>query len=147
MLNLRNYGTTTLAIWPEVDSTYLPGSGSLRLKLTDDLSEEVTYVPATLLNTPTDFTPRLIFSVTASDLPAPYGQYTVEVQEYLLTAFTWGSADVKWGEANFTWITGAGVSGVLVIDNDRAYVQGTDYPTSTTYTSPDENGAYTVYNG
>lgn len=147
MLYLNNTGTTTLTVWPEVSSSYLPGSGSLRLKLTDDLSEEVTYVPATLLNTPTAFTPRLVFSVTASNLPAVSGQYTVEIQEYIPVVFTWGNANVKWGEADFTWGTGAGISGLLVIDNDRAYNKGTDVPTATLYTSPDEIGRYTVYNG
>jgi hypothetical protein len=147
MLYLNNTGTTTLTVWPEVSSSYLPGSGSLRLKLTDDLSEEFTYVPATLLNTPTAFTPRLIFSVTASDLPTVSGQYTVEIQEYIPVVFTWGNANVKWGEANFTWGTGAGFSGLLVLDNDRAYNEGTDVPTATLYTSPDEIGRYTVYNG
>lgn len=147
MLYLNNSGTTTLTVWPEVSSSYLPGSGSLRLKITDDLSQDISYVPAELLNTPTAFNPRLVFSVTASNLPAAFGQYTVEVEEFIETPLTFGAADMTWSDADFTWVYGTGITGVLVIDNDRAILQGTDNPTSIDYTSPDEIGAYTVYNG
>lgn len=166
MLYFNNTGTSTLTVWPD-SNNYTASSGSLRLKLTDDLSEEITYVPATLLNTPTDFTPRIIFSVSASDLPLAAGQYTVEVQQFIETAYTWGTANITWGNANFTWGSAAFPSASLILDSDRAYNEGTNTPTfiiyttssqetiyesgsiidpPTQYTSPNEIGRYTVYN-
>jgi len=146
MLYLGNSGTTTLTVWPEVSSSYFPGSGSLRLKVTDDYSEEVTYIPATLLNVPTQFTPRLIFSVTSSDVPAEGGQYTAVLQEYLEQSPIWGETQLTFGEADFTW-SDTGISGIVTLDTDRAFVQGTDTPAQTQYTSPDETGRYSIYNG
>ena len=146
MLYFNNTGTSTLTVWPEVFSE-LTGSAALRLKLTDDYSQEVTYVPATLLNSPTEYSQRIIFSVTASNLPTASGQYTVEIQKLTPTAaYTWGSANVKWGEASFTWSSSTGIPGALTLDTDRGYNQGTNTPSNIIYISPDETGQYTVYN-
>jgi hypothetical protein len=146
MLYFNNTGSTTLTVWPEEKLTNIPGSGSLRLKLTSDYSQEVTYVPAILLNNPTQYSPRLIFSVTGSDLPQVSGLYTVEIQEYLQGALTWGRADRRWGEADFTWGSGEAISGIYTIDNDRVFNEGLNVPTATIYQSS-QTGSYVVYNG
>jgi len=170
MQNL-NYGTgaQTIAVWPEVSSSYYSNpSGSYQIELSQDWDRSTTTVQATLLNTPTRLTPRLIFSINRATLPEYSGLYTVVVKEGLTRRYKWGETNVLWTDADWTWSSQNVFSDPRTLDNDRAYVSGSDIPaflqytTSSTeyiyqsgsgddpitqYTSSNEYGAYTTYHG
>jgi hypothetical protein len=170
MQNL-NYGTgsQTIAVYPEVSSSYFNNpSGSFRLELSQDWDRSTTTVPATLLNTPTRVTPRLVLSINQTNLPEYSGLYTIQVKEGLTRRYKWGNTHVKWTDANWTWSAQDQFTDSRVLDNDRAYVSGSDIPsflqytTSSTeyiyqsgsgddpitqYTSSNEYGAYSTYHG
>ena len=167
MLYFSNTGSTqTLTIWPEVSASIaLEASGGLDLKLIQDYDRSETTIPVTLLNSPTKYSPRLVFSIATANVPAYGGLYTVELREFIPERPKWGTTNKLWSEANWKWSDTAAVLEYKVIDQDRGTVQGTDssiitqyYVTSseniyesgslsifTTYESPDELGTYTTY--
>tara|TARA_R110000868_G_scaffold4961_1_gene30846 strand:+ start:1878 stop:2330 length:453 start_codon:yes stop_codon:yes gene_type:complete len=148
MLYFSNTGTTqTLTIWPEVSASIaLAPSGGLDLRLVQDYDQSETFVTATIVNVPTQYNPRIIFTVPTAQLPAYGGLYSVYVREYTSQRPTWGNANVLWTDANWRWSDAAGTKlGITVIDTDRGEVQGTDSSTITQYQSPDETGIYITY--
>jgi hypothetical protein len=167
MLYFSNSGSTqTLTIWPEVSASIaLEPSGGLELKVVQDYDQSETIIPATLLNTPTKYNPRLVFSVLTANIPEYGGLYTVELKETIGRRTKWGETDVEWSAANWKWSDPAGRTFSNILDTDRGTVQGTDssiitqyfvssseniyesgsLSTFKVYESPDENGTYTTY--
>lgn len=167
MLYFSNSGSTqTLTVWPEVSASIaLEPSGGLDLRVVQDYDQSETTIPATLLNTPTKYNPRLVFSILTANVPAYGGLYTVQVREFIQERPIWGQTNVKWANADWRWSDASAKLGIHVIDTDRGTVQGTDssiinqyfvssseniyesgsLATFKVYESPDENGTYTTY--
>jgi hypothetical protein len=167
MLYFSNTGSIqTLTIWPEVSASIaLLPSGGLDLKLIQDYDRSETTIPVTLLNTPNEYNPRLVFSVPTADVPAYGGLYTVELREFIQERPKWGTTNRLWSEAHWRWSDTSVIFDLSIIDQDRGTVEGTDssiitqyYVTSseniygsgslstfTVYESPDEFGTYTTY--
>lgn len=166
MLYFSNSGSTqTLTVWPETSASIaLQPSGGLDLRIVQDYDQSETIIPATLLNTPNSYTPRLIFSISTANVPAYGGLYSVELREFIQERPKWGTTNTKWTDANWRWSDASAKVGIRVIDTDRGTVQGTDTPITTEYlissseyiygsgvetileyTGTDETGAYTTY--
>jgi len=148
MINLHKSGTTnTISVYPESGSIYFDNpSGSFVLELTQDYDQSTTEIPASLLNTPTEYNPRLTLQLDSIFVPDYTGLYTVKVKELLAIRTTWSQTNIKWELANWLWSSAQGSGISRVIDTDRAFISGSDTPVFKQYASPDENGAYTTYN-
>lgn len=144
-------GTQTIAVWPEVTSS-LAGqpTTTFSMTLSDDLGRQETDIILTLINTPTSILPRLVFQLQRSTLPQYTGNYTIQIFEAAATtAAIWGQINILWSAYDSKWSDrniGTPGTGTL-LDTDRAWLVGSDVPTNTQYTSPDETGAYTIYQG
>lgn len=147
-LQYASSGSQTIAVWPDVTSSYASNpSASFDMVLVNDYSKAQRTVDLTLINTPTSVTPRLVFSLNRAQLPSYTGNYTITIQERLAENLIWGQADITWTDIQAKW-SDATFGGLPVdLDTDRAWVSGSDVPTFTQYSSPDETGAYTIYNG
>jgi len=148
MINLRKSGTVnTISIYPEISSLYSNSpSGGYDLYVTQDYNDQETLLSASLINTPTEFDPRLVLQIQSQDVPSSSGLYKTQLQEFVLRSDTWGNTNTKWVDADNRWSDRAKFDR-RNIDVDRAYVSGSDIPVFTSYTSPDETGRYTTYNG
>ena len=143
-------GTQTIAVWPDVTSSFASNpSASFDMVLTNDYSKAETNVDLTLINTPTSVTPRLVFSLNRAQLPSYTGNYTISITEQVSTPAIWGQIAAQWTAYNELWTSALapGQAGAITLDTDRAWVSGSDVPTFTQYTSPDETGAYSIYQG
>ena len=164
----KNNLTNTISIYPESGSLYFDNpSGSFEIQLTQDYDQSVTTLTATLLNTPTQFSPRLTLQVTSNQIPDYTGLYSLELKEYLAQHLKWSEANTIWSQTHRKWSQRDAITGERILDTDRAFVSGSDVPTFiqyttssteyiyesgsvvpayTQYVSPDENGAYITYN-
>ena len=164
----KNAATNTVSIYPESSSLYYDNpSGSFEIELTQDYDQSVTTVTATLLNVPTQFSPRLTLQIPSILIPDYTGLYSLVLKEFLTQKVKWVEANTIWSETNRRWSAGEGVVGLRTLDQDRAFVSGSDVPvfiqyttssqeyiydsgsvisTTIQYVSPDETGAYITYN-
>ncbi len=149
---MPNYHTNgplnTIAIYPESGSIFaLDPSGSFEIVLTQDYDQKTTTVQAALINTPTEFSPRLVLQVSTSDLPSASGLYTLKLDEAIVEKLKirWIEAHTIWSETHRKWNGFTERQFNRTIENDRAYVSGSDDPQFTQYVSPDETGAYITY--
>jgi len=166
MLYFRNSGSVqSMTLWPEVSASLaLSPSGGLDLRIVQDYDQSETIIPATLLNTPTEYNPRLVFQINTVDVPAYKGLYTVYLREFIGERPIWGTTHNKWTDANWKWSTPSVVLEYRILDQDRGTVQGLDteeiiqylvssseyiygegVDTTKEYISPDQDGAYTTY--
>ena len=147
-LQYATTGSQTIAVWPDVDPSFSSlAFTTYDMILVNDLGQQSTTVDLTLQNTPTSVTPRLVFSLNKAQLPSYTGNYTVTVRETVGGALIWGTTNQTWSEIQAKWSDSAYGGVPQPIDTDRAWVSGSDVPTFTQYTSPDENGAYNIYHG
>jgi len=164
----KNAATNTVSIYPESSSLYYDNpSGSFEIELTQDYDQSVTTVTATLLNVPTQFSPRLTLQVTTNQVPSYTGLYSLSLKEYLAQQLKWIEAHTIWSQTHRIWSQKDAITGERILDTDRAFVSGSDVPvfiqyttssqeyiygsgsvipTTTQYVSPDEDGAYITYN-
>jgi len=142
-------GNQSIAIWPETDSIYFNNpSGSFSLSYSQDLDRSSGSIDLSLLNTPDSVTPRLVFSLPNNQVPQFSGFYTVTLKEELTqNVRTWGAESTQWQAADFAWSSGTDVLVSRELDEDRAWVSGSDGTSFTSYVSSDEDGAYTTYHG
>lgn len=145
MINFNvNQETNTFTVYPETAS--LSPSASYSVTLTDDLDLSSGSFDVALINTPTNFNPRLVFQVSGSSIqPTNGGQYTFQLLESLIQRLIWGQTHLKFGEAHAQWGAGAAGTGT-VIDTDRVWLEGDNTPAITTYTTNNELGSFTTYN-
>jgi len=154
-----------MTLWPEVSASLaLSPSGGLDLRIVQDYDQSETIIPATLLNTPTEYNPRLVFQINTVDVPAYKGLYTVYLREFIGERPIWVTTHNKWTDANWKWSTPSVVLEYRILDQDRGTVQGLDteeiiqylvssseyiygegVDTTKEYISPDQDGAYTTY--
>jgi hypothetical protein len=148
-LQYATTGSQTIAVWPDNDPSFSNlSSASYDMVLVNDLGQQSTTVGLTLQNTPTSVTPRLVFSLNRSQLPSYTGNYTISILERVGTdELIWGNVDQTWGEIQAKWSDKTYGGLPQTLDIDRAWVSGSDVPTFTQYSSPDENGAYNIYHG
>lgn len=147
-LQYASSGSQTIAVWPDVTSSLASNpSASFEMVLVNDYGQQSTTVDLTLQNTPTRVTPRLVFSLNKAELPSYTGNYTISIREREQSSLIWGQASITWSEIQAKW-SDSGFGGTPVtLDTDRAWVSGSDVPSFTQYTSPDETGAYNIYHG
>ena len=143
-------GSQTIAVWPDTPAS--SATNSFRMLLSSDYDQSSTTVDLTLQNTPTRVVPRLVFSLNKAQLPSYTGNYTITIQEAPSTQvknFIWGQTDVTWKQIQAKWsdATFTGAGDFVSLDEDRAWISGSDVPSYTQYLSPDETGAYSTYHG
>jgi len=147
-LQYASSGSQTIAVWPDNDPNFtLISSASYDMVLVNDLGQQSTTVDLTLQNIPTSVTPRLVFYLNRSQLPSYTGNYTITITERVGADLIWGTANIKWSEIQAKWSDKTYGGSPVTLDVDRAWVSGSDVPTFTQYTSPDETGAYNIYHG
>jgi len=145
-LEYATSGSQTIAVWPDlVTGNVNDPNVSFEMILSSDYGKQEAIVPLTLLNTPTSVTPRLVFSFLKSLLPNYTGNYTISIRQRDGIAAIWGSLNILWLDYDAFWSAGSDPSNAILIDTDRAWVEGNDVPTYTQYSSPDETGAYIIY--
>ena len=87
----------------------------------------------------------IIFQSPKNLVPSSSGQYLADV--YLVgdgnNSLIWDLANVKWSEANFTWLDFT-LFGNKISDNERAFVSGSDYDNIYKYEFED-NAIFNVY--
>lgn len=170
MINLyySSSGQQHTAIWPEVTASEYPintASASFVLEVTQEYDRSSGSIDLTLANTPNRYSPRMVFSLNRSDVPQFSGQYNTQLIQYTSARPVWGSTERKWSLANWQWSSTFAPVSQSIIDQDRAWVSGSDFATfdvytssstetiydsgsaypATEYVSPDENGTYTTY--
>lgn len=144
------YGTgfEYINVWPESTSSYFDNpSGSFTLDYVQDYDQSSGSLTLTLQNTPNRVDPRLQFRLDRSTLPTYTGNYTITVREALVDRRKWGTTNVKFGEASWTWSDVSASADFRTLDTDRAWISGSDVPSFTQYTSSYENGQYITYHG
>lgn len=142
-------GNQSKAIWPETNSIYYNNpSGSFSLSYSQDLDRSSGSIDLTLLNTPDSVTPRLVFSLPNNQVPQYSGFYTVTLKENLTEGVKkWGQESSTWTAASFKWSDSSYIVTSRELDEDRAWVSGSDGTSFTSYISSDEDGAYITYHG
>lgn len=107
-------------------------------------------INVTTTSAPTQYTNWLVITNNGAQVPAPSGQYNIEVYINSSSSLSgiWDQADTAWELYNETWDR-AGSSGPsnTLIYADRAFVSGSNEENITQYVSPNENGTYITYNG
>ena len=142
--------TNTNAIWPDVQVTASIESGEVYLDFTQVYDKSTTDdVIGTLLNNPgVNGVQYLVFSVPGASLPAYSGQYIVNIYELIKgAALKWIEADFTWANANYLWSNVSADTQGNLISTDRAYLSGSNEVAIPEYSSPNETGTYTTYNG
>ena len=149
MINLHHAGpVNTFAIYPESGSIYAyEPDGKFELTLTQDYNQSESVVIVSLINNPTEFSPRLVFQANSVDIPKATGLYTIQLKEFreVLLRLIWGQQHTLWGDTHVRWDGVEARFGERTLDTDRAYVSGSDIPSFNQYISPDEDGRYITY--
>lgn len=141
-------GSQTIAVWPDVTASFAGNpSASYEMVATNDYGQQSTRVDLYIQNTPTRVVPRLVFSLNKAQLPSYTGNYTIQIKEGLGDALIWGQANATWGEIQAKWSATNYVGSLSTLDEDRAWISGSDVPSYTQYSSPNETGAYSIYQG
>jgi len=143
----KSINTNSNAIYPTVTASI--GTTSVVLDFTQTYDKSKTEnVVATLLNIVGPANEWLIFQITGSDVPAPTGQYDVDIYEYIQTSLgTWGTQATLWSQTSLEWDgDGGSIQKTVLLSSDRAWVSGSNGYEITQYLSPVDGGTYTTYN-
>ena len=139
------------AVYADAELTSSLPNNRIVLEFTQSYDLSVTSsVTGYLLNAPgVNGNNFIVFQVSASTLPTASGQYIVNTYASLDSDganYTWGAATFTWTNDPDTW--GASAAGKSTfLSADRAYLSGSNEVEIIQYTSPNEYGAYTTYNG
>lgn len=147
MVNFYNYiPTGSYTIYPDQTPERLGQQDSiLKIVLVQDLDQSETEFYGTLINSPTEFSPRIIFKALQSQLPEFRGLYTMYTYEGIRTSDVWNLAAAKWEDCLNDWDQSIELD-LTLLSTDRAYVSGENTPTITQYTGTNQTGAYITYN-
>ena len=130
------------------------GSGyydTLKIQYSQSYDNSNGTFDVTATSLPTAYRSWLVIENSGSVVPTPSGQYDVAV--YTATEVT---EQATWIQATKTWINetdewnSVGAEIIRLADllySDRAYISGSNESSITAYSSPNENGTYTTYNG
>ena len=130
------------------------GSGyydTLKIQYSQSFDNSNGTFDVTATSLPTAYRSWLVIENNGSVVPTPSGQYDVAV--YTATDTTipaiWGQLTTTWTAESDTW-SDVGETTITLADllySDRAYISGSNESSITAYSSPNENGTYTTYNG
>jgi len=87
-------------------------------------------------------------TLSGSAVPSASGQYNINIYQGADIPAVWNQVTASWATYDEIWSTAGdfGVTGSL-LRTIRAFVSGSNDASFTEYTSPNELGAYTTYNG
>lgn len=148
-----DYSLTTNknAVWLDTVNTGSDYYDSLRIAYSQSYDQSSGTFIVTADSLPNAYRNWLIISNDGTIVPENSGQYDIEL--YTTTEVTepavWGTHDVLWGQESDTW-SDVGDDIIALQDllySDRAYISGSNESSITSYSSPNENGKYTTYNG
>ena len=130
-----------VAIYPEV--TLTSDSNGLRFNYIQDYDQSSGSFDGTILSKKQ----WVVATVLGAALPNYTGQYTVTINEtYPFGFLKWNTAEEKYNLTDETWDNAQGAGVGAVIATERAYIEGNNGSSITTYNSPNQNGAYITYN-
>lgn len=131
-----------------VDSVPSGSYSELIIDFTQSMDNSVSTYEAEVLSKPNQYNKWVLFQSSGSQVPAPTGQYEVNVYTGIIgNDLTWAEFSVLWANANITWTSGEIIRREEFLFSDRAFVSGSNNEAITQYVSSDEDGTYTTYNG
>ena len=120
----------------------------LVIEVTQSYDRSTSAFEGQILSKPTQYNNWILFANSGSDVPAPSGQYDVNIFTGIIdNDLQWDEAAFLWNQANFKWSDSQAVFKSEFLYSDRAYISGSNESNITQYVSADENGTYTTYNG
>lgn len=144
MIQLKKSGRATyssFAFYPEVEVS--PSVNNLLIEYVQDIDKS----SGTFTGVITSKKNWVVGQVEGTRVPSPSGQYTLTIKEALPgTPLIWSTTEIQWEAADFAWADATGTAEGQTLAIERAYVEGDNEATITSYTSPNENGSYTTYN-
>ena len=127
------------------------GSGyydSLRVQYSQSFDNSNGTFAITATSLPTAYRNWLVLENSGSLVPTPSGQYDVAIWTGTVETATWGNVSSTWTATSDTWTLVEGVVALQdLLYSDRAYISGSNESSIEQYSSPNENGTYTTYNG
>jgi len=142
MIQLKKSLTTnTFAFYPDV--TVSGSITDLRVLYVQDLDQSSGSFDADIESKKN----WIVGQALGSDLPTPSGQYTLTIKEITdVVPYTFSSADFRWDTAPYRWDNVASSGTGQTLATERAYIEGGNEVSFTTYNSPNESGTYKTYN-
>jgi hypothetical protein len=142
MIQLKKSVTTnTFAFYPDV--TISGSVTDLRVSYVQDLDQSSGSFDSSISSKKN----WIVGQASGSDLPTPSGQYTLTLRELIPgAALVWGTADLRWDAADTRWDEANAATTGQTLAIERAYIEGGNEVSFTTYNSPNESGTYTTYN-
>ena len=137
----KSAATNTFAFYPEAEVS--SSIESLLVEYVQDLDKSSGRFNAVISSKKN----WIVGQVAGTFVPSPSGQYTFTIKEALAgTPLKWAEADIQWQAADIYWSDAQGTLPGQTLATERAYIEGSNETTITTYTSPNESGTYTTYN-
>ena len=143
MLQLRyesgSSATTSTAVWSS--EAVAPGITGVTVDLTASFSNNTSSYSADISSNKTYPSGGwIIFQTPKGLIPSSSGQYDASVFLFVSGGISdiWSQADVKWAEADFTWI-GTEEYGTAITTTERAIISGSDYSDIYKYEFEDES--------
>ena len=142
MIQLKKSLTTnTFAFYPDV--TVSGSTEDIRLSYIQDLDQSSGSFDAEVIGKKN----WVVGTVSGSALPTPSGQYTLTIKELVAgVATTWEAADLRWDAVDQRWDNVIAAVEGRTLATERAYIEGGNEVSFTTYNSPNESGRYKTYN-
>ena len=127
------------------------GSGyydSLRIAYSQSYDNSNGTFTVTAESLPTAYRNWLTITNAGVGVPSYTGQYDIELYTTEEAQATWMDASSTWTSTTDVWSNvPGGINLVDLLYSDRAYIVGNNDSSITQYSSPNENGTYTTYNG
>lgn len=142
MIQLKKSTTlNSVAFYPDVEVS--SSISSIRFNYLQDLDKSSGSFDGSI----TSKLNWIVGQVSGSDLPTPSGQYTLTIKELIPGApLVWGTTDLRWDAADTRWDEANTAITAQTLAIERAYIEGGNEVSFTTYNSPNESGTYTTYN-
>lgn len=142
MIQLKKSNTTnTFAFYPDVEVT--SSISALEIEYVQDLGKASGSFEANVSSQKN----WIVGTVAGSSIPTPSGQYTLTIKRAtLLPGLVWGTTNTQWALTDVAWADTTPTVAAETLATERAYIEGGNEVTYTTYNSPNETGTYTTYN-
>ncbi len=130
------------------------GSGyysTLKIQYSQSFDNSNGLFTVTADSLPTAYRNWLTITNDGSVVPTPSGQYDIALYTAtdIRVSAIWGTLEKTWAAESDVW-SDVGEDEISLLDllySDRAYISGSNESSITAYSSPNENGTYTTYNG